>query len=45
MISLHDRFDAIPRWSGLNHFSQIDGMSFTDGSKYEDILKVCHRLV
>lgn len=36
-----DRMDAIPRWSGLNHFSSIMKTGeFTDGGKYEDMSKV-----
>ena len=31
----------MPRWSGLIHFNEVMGTSFTDGSKYEDISKVC----
>lgn len=33
------RFHLIPRWSGLIHFNEVMGTSFTDGSKYEDISK------
>jgi hypothetical protein len=35
------RVSKIPRWSGLNHFSAVMKQEFTDGSKYEDIAKVC----
>ncbi|KAF7965604.1 hypothetical protein HWV62_42659 [Athelia sp. TMB] len=31
--------DAIPRWRNLNHFKSIMQVSFTDGSKHEDMLK------
>lgn len=34
------RTARIPRWRGLNHFTEILDVSFTDGSKYEDISKV-----
>jgi hypothetical protein len=34
------RFDAVPRWRGLKHFSEVMKISFTDGGKYEDISKV-----
>ena len=30
----------IPSWRGLNHFSQVCEVQFTDGTKYEDISKV-----
>lgn len=30
----------MPRWRGLNHFSEVMRVSFTDGAKYEDISKV-----
>lgn len=32
--------DSTPRWPGLNHFRSIMNVSFTDGSKHEDIAKV-----
>jgi hypothetical protein len=32
--------DVLPRWRGLNHFKAVMHMSFTDGSKNEDISKV-----
>ena len=32
----------IPRWRGLNHFSDYINNNFTDGSKWEDMSKVCH---
>lgn len=35
------RFDLVPRWPGLNHFSSvIKTGEFADGSKYEDMSKV-----
>ncbi|KAJ3006719.1 hypothetical protein NUW54_g3829 [Trametes sanguinea] len=33
------QYNLIPRWSGLIHFNEVMGISFTDGSKYEDISK------
>jgi hypothetical protein len=30
----------LPRWRGLNHFSEVMKITFTDGSKHEDISKV-----
>jgi hypothetical protein len=39
--NLCSRVDAIPRWRGLNHFSNVITVSYTDGSKHEDISKVC----
>ncbi|KAH9985222.1 hypothetical protein BJV74DRAFT_878709 [Russula compacta] len=30
----------MPRWRGLNHFDQIMNISFTDGTKIEDISKI-----
>ncbi|KAG2345160.1 hypothetical protein BDR05DRAFT_975302 [Suillus weaverae] len=35
-IDIH--FDSMPRWRNINHFNHV--MSFSDGSKYEDISKV-----
>jgi hypothetical protein len=34
--------DSTPRWRGLNHFSAIMKVDFTDGRKYEDISKVSY---
>jgi hypothetical protein len=34
------RFAAVPRWQNLNHFKEVMGVSFADGTKFEDILKV-----
>ncbi|KAG2028615.1 hypothetical protein BDR03DRAFT_988322, partial [Suillus americanus] len=34
-IDIH--FDSMPRWRNINHFNHV--MSFSDGSKYEDISK------
>ncbi|KAG1808960.1 uncharacterized protein BJ212DRAFT_1448905 [Suillus subaureus] len=33
-------FDLFPQWRNLNHFSQVTSISFSDGTKYEDILKL-----
>jgi hypothetical protein len=35
-----NRFDALPRWRGLNHFKTVTNISFNDGSKHEDIAKM-----
>lgn len=35
------KFDAFPRWSGLNHFCQVTNISLRDGNKFQDISKVC----
>ncbi|KAI9441949.1 hypothetical protein BJY52DRAFT_1195036 [Lactarius psammicola] len=34
------QFYDVPRWSGLNHFQEVMNISFTDGTKYEDISKI-----
>ena len=34
--------DRVPRWRGLNHFGAYVSVEFTDGSKWEDMSKVCH---
>lgn len=31
---------SLPRWRGLNHFNAVMKVHFTDGTKYEDIMKV-----
>ncbi|KAG1801818.1 hypothetical protein EV424DRAFT_1474720 [Suillus variegatus] len=33
-------FDALPCWRNMNHFDAVMAITFTDGSKYEDIFKV-----
>ncbi|KAH7919486.1 hypothetical protein BV22DRAFT_1075186 [Leucogyrophana mollusca] len=33
-------YDALPRWHNLNHFEQVMSISFTDGTKNEDIAKL-----
>jgi hypothetical protein len=35
----------MPRWPGLNHFDAIMNVSFTDGTKNEDISKVSHNFI
>lgn len=32
--------DKIPRWRNLNHFNTVTKVTFTDGTKYEDMSKV-----
>ena len=32
----------MPRWRGLNHFAKYLSVEFSDGSKWEDMSKVCH---
>ncbi|KAH9172732.1 hypothetical protein EDB89DRAFT_2114096 [Lactarius sanguifluus] len=31
---------AVPRWSGLYHFHEVMNVSFTDGTKHEDLSKI-----
>ncbi|KAH9066101.1 hypothetical protein EDB83DRAFT_2506347 [Lactarius deliciosus] len=31
---------AVPRWSGLYHFDEVMNVSFTDGTKHEDLSKI-----
>ncbi|KIJ58540.1 hypothetical protein HYDPIDRAFT_184182 [Hydnomerulius pinastri MD-312] len=40
LATVDDNFDAFPRWRNLAHFSQVMGISYTDGSKHEDISKL-----
>ncbi|KAH9848281.1 hypothetical protein C2E23DRAFT_739970 [Lenzites betulinus] len=40
MKTINERFDLIPRWKDMNHFSEVCSVNFTDGTKYEDISKV-----
>ncbi|KAI9442404.1 hypothetical protein H4582DRAFT_2202107, partial [Lactarius indigo] len=37
---LEQQFNLAPRWHGLNHFSEVMHVDFTDGGKNEDISKV-----
>ena len=39
------RMKSLPRWSDFNHFDAIMNVSFTDGSKHEDISKVNFRML
>ncbi|KZP04009.1 hypothetical protein FIBSPDRAFT_904596 [Athelia psychrophila] len=34
-----DILDSVPRWRDLNHFTSMMQVTFTDGSKHEDMLK------
>ncbi|KAF9235747.1 hypothetical protein BU15DRAFT_77676 [Melanogaster broomeanus] len=40
LTTVDDNFEAFPRWRNLSHFSQVMGISFTDGSKHEEISKL-----
>ncbi|KAH8991781.1 hypothetical protein EDB86DRAFT_3065116 [Lactarius hatsudake] len=40
VAQVDDQFCAVPRWSGLNHFQGVMKISFTDGTKFEDISKI-----
>ncbi|KAF8072161.1 hypothetical protein FPV67DRAFT_1667598 [Lyophyllum atratum] len=35
-----DQVKALPRWSGLSHFDNVVSVSFSDGNKWRDILKL-----
>ncbi|KAB5588055.1 hypothetical protein CTheo_8501 [Ceratobasidium theobromae] len=35
------RIDAVPPWPELNHFSTASSMDFSDGTKYEHLLREC----
>ncbi|KAJ6475715.1 hypothetical protein C8R47DRAFT_1178958 [Mycena vitilis] len=37
---IDEQFAAFPRWRNLSHFESVMGISFNDGSKYEDISKM-----
>ncbi|KAG2155790.1 uncharacterized protein EDB93DRAFT_1262085 [Suillus bovinus] len=37
-IDVH--FDSMPRWRNINNFKHVMDISFSDGSKYEDISKL-----
>ena len=40
-LTTDGRADSVPRWRGLNHFKNYLTVEFTDGSKWEDMSKVC----
>ncbi|KAF8910223.1 hypothetical protein CPB84DRAFT_1938167 [Gymnopilus junonius] len=37
---LDKQIDLTPQWKGLNHFSEVMKIEFTDGGKYADVAKV-----
>ncbi|KAF8601811.1 hypothetical protein BDV93DRAFT_607928 [Ceratobasidium sp. AG-I] len=39
-LEFNKRVDAVPPWPELNHFSRALSMDFSDGTKYEDLLRV-----
>ncbi|KAG2120397.1 hypothetical protein DEU56DRAFT_928435, partial [Suillus clintonianus] len=39
-VQIDTFFQSIPRWRNLNHFDQVVSVSFSDGTKYEDISKL-----
>ncbi|THU80412.1 hypothetical protein K435DRAFT_695754, partial [Dendrothele bispora CBS 962.96] len=39
-VEIDKKFDEMPPWRGLNHFSTITNMTFNDGSKHHDISKI-----
>ncbi|KAG1761725.1 hypothetical protein EDD22DRAFT_619601 [Suillus occidentalis] len=39
-VQIDSFFQSIPRWRNLNHFDQVISVSFSDGTKYEDISKL-----
>ncbi|KAI0648452.1 hypothetical protein C8Q79DRAFT_905404 [Trametes meyenii] len=40
IVEINAQFDAMPTFSGLNHFSATMFVKFTDGKKYQHIAKV-----
>ncbi|KAF8266993.1 hypothetical protein EI94DRAFT_1771963 [Lactarius quietus] len=40
VAQVDQQFGHMPRWRGLNRFPKVMKVSFTDGAKYEDILKI-----
>ena len=41
LVSLQNRFALIPRFRNLHHFNNAVHIQFNDGSKFEDLAKVC----
>ena len=42
LLTVNGRSASMPRWRDLNHFSPYLTVEFTDGSKWEDMSKVCY---
>ncbi|KAH7927024.1 hypothetical protein BV22DRAFT_1153995 [Leucogyrophana mollusca] len=40
VVKIDTNYEALPRWRNLNHFDQVMSISFTDGTKNEDIAKL-----
>ena len=40
-VTYHDRFSLMPRFRNLHHFNEVVHIQFNDGSKFEDLAKVC----
>ncbi|KAG9077589.1 hypothetical protein FS749_010521 [Ceratobasidium sp. UAMH 11750] len=38
--NFEERIDSVPRWPDTNHFPNALNMAFSDGTKYEDFLRV-----
>ncbi|KAG1908350.1 uncharacterized protein F5891DRAFT_1124177 [Suillus fuscotomentosus] len=45
LAKIDEHFDLMPHWRKLNHFNHVMDISFSDGSKYEDILKLPYLLL
>lgn len=43
LLIIVNRAISVPRWRGLNRFSNYLGVEFSDGSKWEDMSKVIHK--
>ncbi|KAG1734053.1 uncharacterized protein EDB91DRAFT_1238464 [Suillus paluster] len=39
-VQIDSFFQSVPHWRNLNHFDQVISVSFSDGTKYEDISKL-----
>ncbi|KAG2047336.1 hypothetical protein BDR06DRAFT_976817 [Suillus hirtellus] len=40
VTKIDEGFAAVPRWRNLSHFKEVMGVSFADGTKHKDILKL-----
>ncbi|KIJ61765.1 hypothetical protein HYDPIDRAFT_176905 [Hydnomerulius pinastri MD-312] len=49
VATVNENFAVMPRWRSLNHFDEVVDISFSDGSKHEDISKLivfaCHGIL
>ena len=43
-LTSSNRANSMPRWRDFNHFSAFLSVEFTDGTKWEEMSKVCNKI-